>query len=44
MSSVDGEFSLSLSLWWFEQLADVIPNHAIWATDVPAGHPRTLLG
>ena len=24
-----------LSLWWFEQLADVIPNHVISATDVP---------
>jgi len=25
-----------LSLWWFEQLADLIPNHVISATDVPA--------
>jgi len=25
-----------LSLWWFEQLADVVPNHVISATDVPA--------
>ena len=24
-----------LSLWWFEQLADLIPNHVISATDVP---------
>jgi phosphoribosylaminoimidazole-succinocarboxamide synthase len=24
-----------LSLWWFEQLADVVPNHVISATDVP---------
>src|SRR5215471_17056703 len=24
-----------LSLWWFEQLADVIDNHVISATDVP---------
>jgi phosphoribosylaminoimidazole-succinocarboxamide synthase len=24
-----------LSLWWFEQLADVMPNHVISATDVP---------
>ncbi|HEX6872355.1 MAG TPA: phosphoribosylaminoimidazolesuccinocarboxamide synthase, partial [Micromonosporaceae bacterium] len=23
-------------LWWFDQLADVIPNHVISATDVPA--------
>jgi phosphoribosylaminoimidazole-succinocarboxamide synthase len=25
-----------LSLWWFERLADVVPNHVISATDVPA--------
>src|SRR5690242_5139170 len=25
-----------LSLWWFERLADVVPNHIISATDVPA--------
>jgi phosphoribosylaminoimidazole-succinocarboxamide synthase len=25
-----------LSLWWFGQLSDVIPNHVISATDVPA--------
>jgi phosphoribosylaminoimidazole-succinocarboxamide synthase len=25
-----------LSLWWFEQLADMVPNHVISATDVPA--------
>ncbi len=25
-----------LSVWWFEQLADIIPNHVISATDVPA--------
>src|SRR5258706_617791 len=24
-----------LSLWWFEQLADLIPNHVVSATDVP---------
>ena len=24
-----------LSLWWFEQLADVMPNHVMSATDVP---------
>ena len=24
-----------LSLWWFEQLADIVPNHVISATDVP---------
>lgn len=25
-----------LSLWWFDQLADVVPNHVLSATDVPA--------
>jgi phosphoribosylaminoimidazole-succinocarboxamide synthase len=25
-----------LSLWWFEQLADLVPNHVV-STDVPAG-------
>jgi phosphoribosylaminoimidazole-succinocarboxamide synthase len=25
-----------LSLWWFEQLADVVPNHVVSATHVPA--------
>ncbi|WP_344615665.1 phosphoribosylaminoimidazolesuccinocarboxamide synthase [Dactylosporangium salmoneum] len=25
-----------LSLWWFEQLADIVPSHVISATDVPA--------
>ncbi len=24
-----------LSLWWFEQLADIVPNHVVSATDVP---------
>jgi phosphoribosylaminoimidazole-succinocarboxamide synthase len=24
-----------LSLWWFEQLADIVPHHVISATDVP---------
>ena len=31
-----GKILTQLSLWWFEQLADVIPNHIISATDVPA--------
>jgi phosphoribosylaminoimidazole-succinocarboxamide synthase len=25
-----------LSLWWFEQLADIVPNHVVSAVDVPA--------
>jgi phosphoribosylaminoimidazole-succinocarboxamide synthase len=31
-----GKVLTQLSLWWFERLADVIPNHVISATDVPA--------
>jgi phosphoribosylaminoimidazole-succinocarboxamide synthase len=30
-----GRLLTALSLWWFEQLADVAPNHVISATDVP---------
>ena len=30
-----GKILTQLSLWWFEQLTDVIPNHVISATDVP---------
>jgi phosphoribosylaminoimidazole-succinocarboxamide synthase len=31
-----GKILTQLSLWWFEQLADIIPNHVISAADVPA--------
>ncbi len=31
-----GKILTQLSLWWFEQLADVVPNHIISGTDVPA--------
>jgi phosphoribosylaminoimidazole-succinocarboxamide synthase len=31
-----GKILTQLSLWWFEQLSDVVPNHVISATDVPA--------
>jgi len=31
-----GRILTELSLWWFRQLADVVPNHVISATDVPA--------
>ncbi|HET9655049.1 MAG TPA: phosphoribosylaminoimidazolesuccinocarboxamide synthase [Kineosporiaceae bacterium] len=31
-----GRILTALSLWWFEQLADVVPNHVVSATDVPA--------
>ena len=30
-----GKVLTQLSLWWFERLADVVPNHVISATDVP---------
>ncbi len=31
-----GKVLTRLSLWWFERLADIVPNHVISATDVPA--------
>ena len=30
-----GKILTQLSLWWFDQLSDVLPNHVISATDVP---------
>ena len=30
-----GKLLTALSLWWFEQLADLAPNHVVSATDVP---------
>jgi phosphoribosylaminoimidazole-succinocarboxamide synthase len=30
-----GKILTQLSLWWFDQLADVVPNHVISGTDVP---------
>jgi phosphoribosylaminoimidazole-succinocarboxamide synthase len=30
-----GKILTKLSLWWFDQLADVVPNHVISADDVP---------
>ena len=30
-----GRILTQLSLWWFEQLADLVPNHVVSATDVP---------
>ena len=30
-----GKILTQLSLWWFEQLTDIVPNHVISATDVP---------
>jgi phosphoribosylaminoimidazole-succinocarboxamide synthase len=31
-----GKILTQLSLWWFDRLADVVPNHVISGTDVPA--------
>src|SRR5215475_2285910 len=31
-----GKVLTQLSLWWFERLGDIVPNHVISATDVPA--------
>ncbi len=31
-----GKLLTALSLWWFDQLADLVPNHVISAIDVPA--------
>ncbi len=31
-----GAILTQLSLWWFEQLKDLVPNHIISATDVPS--------
>lgn len=30
-----GKILTQLSLWWFEQLADLVPNHVISSTEVP---------
>jgi phosphoribosylaminoimidazole-succinocarboxamide synthase len=32
-----GKLLTQLSLWWFEQLADLVPNHVISADAVPSG-------
>ena len=31
-----GKILTALSLWWFDQLAEVTPNHLLPATDIPA--------
>ncbi|NGN69564.1 phosphoribosylaminoimidazolesuccinocarboxamide synthase, partial [Streptomyces sp. A7024] len=38
-----GRVLTQLSLWWFDQLADLIPNHVI-STEVPAGAPAEWEG
>ena len=31
-----GRMLTQLSLWWFDRLGDIVPNHVLSATDVPA--------
>jgi phosphoribosylaminoimidazole-succinocarboxamide synthase len=38
-----GRILTQLSLWWFEQLADLVPNHIV-STDVPEGAPAQWAG
>ncbi|MDF3291483.1 phosphoribosylaminoimidazolesuccinocarboxamide synthase [Streptomyces silvisoli] len=38
-----GRILTQLSLWWFEQLADVVANHVI-STDLPEGAPADWAG
>ncbi|MFI0716954.1 phosphoribosylaminoimidazolesuccinocarboxamide synthase [Streptomyces inhibens] len=38
-----GRVLTQLSLWWFEQLADLAPNHVL-STDLPAGAPADWAG
>ena len=35
-----GALLTQLSLWWFDRLTDIMPNHVISASDVPAGVRR----
>ncbi|MEH6377866.1 phosphoribosylaminoimidazolesuccinocarboxamide synthase [Streptomyces sp. KLMMK] len=38
-----GRILTQLSLWWFDRLTDLVPNHVI-STDVPAGAPADWEG
>ncbi|GAA0922715.1 phosphoribosylaminoimidazolesuccinocarboxamide synthase [Streptomyces thermoalcalitolerans] len=38
-----GRILTQLSLWWFDQLADLVPNHVL-STDVPEGAPADWEG
>lgn len=38
-----GRVLTQLSLWWFDQLADLVPNHVL-STDLPAGAPADWAG
>ncbi|MFF7587434.1 phosphoribosylaminoimidazolesuccinocarboxamide synthase [Kitasatospora purpeofusca] len=38
-----GRILTQLSLWWFERIADIVPNHVL-STEVPAGAPADWKG
>jgi phosphoribosylaminoimidazole-succinocarboxamide synthase len=38
-----GRILTQLSLWWFERIADIVPNHVI-STELPAGAPADWAG
>lgn len=38
-----GRILTQLSLWWFDRIADLVPNHVI-STEVPAGAPADWAG
>lgn len=38
-----GEILTRMSLWWFDQLADIVPNHVV-STELPDGVPDELRG
>ncbi|TXS16931.1 phosphoribosylaminoimidazolesuccinocarboxamide synthase, partial [Streptomyces sp. wa22] len=38
-----GRVLTQLSLWWFDQLADLVPNHVLSA-ELPAGAPADWAG
>ncbi|MFF2541232.1 phosphoribosylaminoimidazolesuccinocarboxamide synthase [Kitasatospora sp. NPDC058063] len=38
-----GRILTQLSLWWFDRIADIVPNHVI-STEVPAGAPADWKG
>ncbi|MCZ7432264.1 phosphoribosylaminoimidazolesuccinocarboxamide synthase [Streptomyces sp. WMMC1477] len=38
-----GRILTQLSMWWFDQLADLVPNHVL-STDVPPGAPADWAG
>ncbi|MFF3942806.1 phosphoribosylaminoimidazolesuccinocarboxamide synthase [Streptomyces phaeofaciens] len=38
-----GRILTQLSLWWFDQLADLVPNHVL-STELPAGAPADWQG